>query len=29
MPNGPGGMTDISEQLRNAIITGGEAAAAK
>lgn len=29
VPNGPGGMTDISEQLRNAIITGNEAAGAK
>src|SRR5215472_17130430 len=29
MPNGPGGLTDISEQLRSAIITGSEAAAVK
>jgi len=29
IPNGPGGLTDISEQLRNAIITGSEAAAAR
>jgi len=29
IPNGPGGLTDISEQLRNAIITGSEAAAVK
>jgi hypothetical protein len=29
IPNGPGGFTDISERLRNAIITGNEVAAAK
>jgi hypothetical protein len=29
LPHGPGGLSDIAEQLRNAIITGGEASGPK